>query len=77
MKTSDYSTLTIKSTQQRGGYQGFTTVFVTGPVDDVAVYCEDYLNRWHTMGYGTTARLDESHDDGTVTYRIWHSNSCE
>ena len=72
-----YPTLTIKSSHASGGYQGFTTVMVTGPVDHVAVYCDDYLHRWHPAGYGTTARLHETHANGVVTYRIWHSNSCE
>ena len=77
MKTSDYPTLTIESTHTPGGYQGFTTVMVTGPVDHVAVYCDDYLKNWHPMGYGTTARKVGEVVEGVVTYRIWHSNSCE
>jgi len=77
MNDNTYPTLTIERSHEAGGYQGFTTVLVTGPADHVAVYCDDYLNRWHPMGYGTTSRLHKENDDGTITYRLWRSNSCD
>jgi len=77
MNNNSYPTLTIESSHEAGGYQGFTTVYVTGPAEHVATYCHDYLNRWHPMGYGTTYRLHKKSNDGTVTYRLWRSNSCD
>ena len=81
MNDNTYPTLTIESSFEAGGYQGFTTVLVTGPAEHVETYCVDYLNRWHPMGYGTTCREDrEMHNvppEGHVTYRIWRSNSCD
>ena len=76
MKTADYPTLTISSNHTPGGYQGFTTIFVTGPNADAIAYCDNYLEEWPTAGYSTTARLHETLDADTCTMRIWHSNYC-
>ena len=78
MNDNTYPTLTIESSFEAGGYQGFTTVLVTGPAEHVKPYSVDYLTRWHPAGYGPTSRLHKKSDDGlVVTYRLWRSNSCD
>ena len=72
-----YPTLKIERSHEAGGYQGFTTVLVTGDWREVKSYCTEYCKAWHPAGYGTSVRLYKEHDDGRVTYRIWRSNTCD
>jgi len=69
--------LTIEESGYSGGYQGFTTLYVTGDAKDVASYVEAYLCVWHPCGYGTHAEEVDSRLEGKVTFKISRSNSCE
>jgi hypothetical protein len=74
--------VTTEDQSYSGGYQGFTTFTVHGLLADVKAYCEHYVKYWHPAGYGTSVQEVTQKDDlgegkGFVTYRVWHSNSCD
>ena len=69
------SAVELDLTHKPGGYMGFTEVYVTGEAAAVKAYCNEYVKNWNPWGYGTTVTGQGDH--GKVTYRIWHSNSCD
>ena len=69
--------VTVDRSVMSGGYSGFTTVYVTGQTKDVKAYCDEYVKMWHPCGYGTSVREVDSRKANCVTFRVWHSNSCD
>ena len=75
----DYPNVRIidKSSLTNSYGRGPVTVTAEGPSDEIEVWAQHYMARWHPAGYGTSIQNKITMDNGNIRITMHRWSSCD